>query len=273
MKINKNFIFDYTDYQAYLLDYIESLGPGKRGFRSLLADKIGCQRTFISQVLSGEAHFNLDHGASIAELLGHTEEEAHFLTLLIAHARAGTKTLRNQLQSQIQKIQQQRMKLKERFKAEEIASLEVKVKYYSSWLYGAVRVLITIPTFRTRMAIQSYFQVPQELLSEILNFLITNGLIIESNGQLRVTEKHLHLDGESDLVKKHHTNWRIKAMTSLDTAKREDLHYSGVHSLSKKDALKIREILVRALEESRSLMKDSPEECIQVLCMDWFPAR
>lgn len=270
MKINTNFIYNYLDYRTYLLDYMESLGPSKRGFRSLMADKMGCQKTFISQVLSGDAHFNLDHGASLSELLGHTEDEAHFLMLLIAYARAGSKTLRQQLQSQIKKIQQQRMKLKERFKTEEIASLEVKVKYYSSWLYGAVRVLTTIPAFRTRIALQNYFQVPPELLSEVLNFLVTNGLITETNGQLQITEKHLHLDGEADLVKKHHTNWRIKSIASLDNIKAEDLHYSGVHSLSKKDALKVREIFVKTLEDSRNLMKDSPEECLQVLCMDWF---
>lgn len=50
-------IFDYSDYKAFILSVDQSR---PRGFRKSLAAAIPCQTAYVSQVLNGGAHFNLE---------------------------------------------------------------------------------------------------------------------------------------------------------------------------------------------------------------------
>lgn len=266
----KNSVFDYDDYRAYLKQIIALKDGSSRGYRSFLADEIGCQRSFISQVLSSDAHFNLEHGDAIGKVLGLSNDEIDFFLLLISYSRAGTRDLRARFHAQIISIREKRMVLKNRFKENDTLSLEDKIEYYSSWLYGAIRVLVTIPQFQAREQIEKYLNTPKEQISSALEFLISRNLIREEKGKLITTEKHLYLGNDIKLISKHHTNWRIKAIESFDREKKADLHFSAVNSLSREDVLKIREKLSTVLEEIRTTIKNSNEECLYTLCLDLF---
>lgn len=263
-------IFEFDDYRAYLEAVIRFKDGSSRGFRSQLAERIGVQRTFVSQVLKGTAHFNLEHGEAISGVLGHTDEEANFFILLILFARAGTPPLRERLKSQIDETREKRRVLKNRFEQEEALSLEDRVEYYGTWLYGALRVLLTIPKYQSRQEVEKYFDLPQEQISAALEFLISRGLIAEVNGRLEATQKHMYLGNDSRLVAKHHINWKMRAIQSLDHEKKTDLHYSTVSSLSRKDVVKVREAIARTLEEIRNTVKESDPECLYTLCVDYF---
>ncbi len=263
-------VFDYQDYRKFLKDIIDLRDGQGRGFRSYLSQQIGVQRTFISQVLNGDAHFNLEHGEAVGRILSLTSEEIDFFLLLIAYARAGTFQLRERLQNQINTIKEARMVLKNRFKEKDTLTVKDKLEYYSSWLYGAIRVLVTIPQFQNRDSVERYFNLPREQVSAAIDFLISRGLISEDKGHLVPTEKHMFLGNDTKLVAKHHTNWRMRAIQSLDFERRTDLHFSAVNSLSREDVQKIRESLVKTIEDIRQTVKDSKEECLYTLCIDFF---
>lgn len=268
--MDKN-IFDYSAYRPYLNDYIAAQPQRGRGVRSQWAEKLGCQKTFISQVLHGDLDFNLEHAAALSRVLHHTHEESRFFLLLVLYARAGTKELREEFALQMQEIVAKRLVLKNRFhNKNQKLSDEDKLRYYGSWHFDATRVALTIPKFRTRDAIAAKLQISNERCSEILDFLCSTGLAEEKGDQYFVTEAQLFLGNSSALIVQHHTNWRIRAMQSFATEKPSDLHYSAVYSLSEKDSAEIRKMLTDHLEKIRNKVIASPEEKLYSFCLDFY---
>jgi uncharacterized protein (TIGR02147 family) len=263
-------VFDYDDYRAYLKDFIALKDGKSRGYKSYLAEQIGCQRTFISQVLNGDAHFNIEHGDAIGRTFGLADEEIDFLLLLILYGRAGTVQLRGRLMNQMKSIREARSILKNRLKEKDTLSLKDKMEYYSSWLYGAIRVLLTIPQYQSREAVERYFKVPKTQINAVLDFLLSRNLIAEKAGQLLATEKYMHLGNDLKLVAKHHTNWRMRAIQSFDFEQKTDLHFSAVYSFSREDVEKLRDTWVQAIENMRKTVKNSKEECLYSICLDFF---
>lgn len=81
----------------------------------------------------------------------------------------------------------------------------------------------------------------------------------------------LHLEKGSPDLPKHHVNWRLQALRSLDKKFPEDVHYSVVVSLSRSDAEKIRGMSVKFIEEVVALIRESRDEELHCLCLDFFP--
>jgi len=59
-------------------------------------------------------------------------------------------------------------------------------------------------------------------------------------------------------------------MESFDREDLHDLHYSSIVSLSMKDAIKLKDNLLERLEGDVKLIRDSAEEELYCLCLDWF---
>jgi hypothetical protein len=56
----------------------------------------------------------------------------------------------------------------------------------------------------------------------------------------------------------------------LDDLQDDNFHYSSVVSVSKKDAIRVREHLMKALVEMTEIIKPSKEEELVSLCLDMF---
>jgi uncharacterized protein (TIGR02147 family) len=263
-------VFDFQEYKAYLNAWIDSR-PGKgRGEKSRMAERSLCHAAYVSQVLQGHAHFTLEQSALISEYMGHSAEEEEFFLLLVQHGRAGNERLRKHFQTKIRQILDKRLVLKNRLNFKKTLSEENQAIFYSAWYYLAIYILLTIPQFRTREPIAHHLSLSMEKVSEVLTFLTSIGLAIEKNGQYSVGEVNFHVGEGSPMLAKHHTNWRLQAIQSLDRPQAGELHYSSVASASLKDIAKIRAILVRAIEETRSIIDPSPEEQLFCYNLDLF---
>lgn len=267
--MNKN-IFDFDDYKAYLLQKIASLPRRGRGFRLQIAEFIHCQKPFVSQVLKGDSHFSLEQGDRINRLLQHDQEESQYFLFLIEFARAGTESLREFFRLQLASISEKRLLLKNRIKSDGEISEAEKSKYYSSWIYGAIRVATTIPKLRSRTALARTLALPEEILLDALQFLEKSGIIERKGDEYFPASFNLHLGSDSSLIARHHTNWRLRTLDAITREKPSDLHFSGVVSISKKDATRIKSIFVDAIERSQEVVKESPEEELFVVCTDFY---
>jgi len=268
--MNKS-IFDFKDYKAFLNEWLLSQPNSGRGIRGKLGEAVGCQLSFVSQVLQGEAHFNLEHGERISQFLQHSEEETNFLLLLIQYARAGTENLRKHLKRQIEKVLEHRLTLKNRMSHEgEELSLEDRMRYYSSWHYGAIRVACSVPALRTKEALRKKLSLPIKQLNEALEFLLEKGILVLEGDQYIRTRRFMHLGNDSALITKHHTNWRIKAMQHFDREGENDVHYSAVVSLSKEDLKKLKTMCVDYISGLEKTIKASKEETLASVCLDFY---
>jgi len=269
----KTSLFDYSDYKHYIRYVLETRSETKRGERSRLAAFIGCHTAYISQVLKGSAHFSLEQGEQINLFFGHNKTQGLFFLLLIQWARAGTPALRQVFEEQLQSLKEKQFVLKDRLEFKKTLSREDQSIFYSSWHFGAIHVLVSIPGCHTERGMAKYLGLPVERVSAVLQFLLSVGLVVRKEGRYEVGTSHIHLEHDSPMISKHHVNWRLQAMHSLDQMRKPDLHYSSVISCSKADADEIRSVLVKAIEGVRAVVKESPNEEGFFYGIDFFGLR
>ncbi len=143
--------------------------------------------------------------------------------------------------------------------------------YYSSWVYAAVHMAVTIPQFQTRKALSQYLGISQNKISSALDFLIEAGLAESKNGdRFTATQNQTRLGNDSHNIIKHHSNWRTRALEYLDREEILDLHYSSVFSLSKNDIRKVKGLLLDLNQKNADIVKLSAEEELHAICIDFF---
>jgi uncharacterized protein (TIGR02147 family) len=263
-------VFDYIDYKLYLRDVIELRSDGKRGFRSELAKAAGVQLAFLYQVLKKEIHFNLEHAERLNRFLEHSQEERHYFLLLVQFARAGSESLREYFRDQMNVVHARRVVLKKRLKSERRLEPEDQMYYYSAWFYGAIRVAMSIPSLQSPEALSVRLKLSLNRVKKALNFLVSRGLAERRDDRYVQGNIQMHLGNDSAMISRHHSNWRIRAMASLDEEKSNDLHYSYVATLSKEDAVQIKALIVNYIEEVQKRIAPSKEETIYSFCVDFF---
>ena len=261
-------VFEYKDYKKYLAD-LENSGLYK-SFRSQLAKSAPCQNAYVSQVLNGSQHFNLEQLDGISDFLSISKDEKEHFFLLLQLARAGTPSLRKFFSEQIQRSVERHLSLHNRVPKGQELNHDDQITYYSEWYFSAIHVLVTIEKFATIEAIVERLKLPLSTVKSAVEFLLSSGLLIEKKGILGTGQARLHLSGDSPLTSRHHANWRLQTLQHFPKRTVSDLHYTSVATLSEKDSEAIREILIKAIQESKDVIRDSREENIFSLHVDFY---
>lgn len=262
-------IFDFDGYKKYIAARLPTQGKS-RGLRAKLAQTLGCQGAYVSQVLNGFTHFSLEHAAMIDTFLEHGREESHYFMLLVHRDRAGTKKLREYYNRQMGEVVKRRQIVAERVQSGGALPKQVALTYYQSWYYAAIHVLLLVSRFQSRELLSERLRLPLVAISEAVDFLIRAGLVEETRGKLRSSNRRLHLGEDSLLLSKHHLNWRLQALQSLDRKTDQDLHYSGPLALTEENATAIRTLLLNAIESTEQILTKPGEEDAFCLILDFF---
>lgn len=265
-------VFDFSDYRAYLEAKTGAEGT-RKGVKAAMAKVLNCQPTYVSQIVHGRAHLSLEQAQVLNKFFSHSKDEAFFFLLLVQKDRAGTKELTEHFQEQIDESLRRRLVLTKRLGPKEVLSEIHQATYYSSWLYAAVHIALTIPELRTREALSQYLSVPLRKITETLDFLVSTGLVQETSSGFSVAQAQIRLGNDSKNILKHHTNWRLQAAESLDWEQISDLHYSGVVSLSREDIIKVKNIFLDSIKSAQAVIKDSPEQELCAIAIDLFNLR
>lgn len=263
-------IFETNNYKTYLDDKLKADPKGARGGRSRLARFLNCQPGYVSRVLSGSAHFSLEQAEAVNRFLGHTEDESSQFLMQVERDRAGTPQLRGYFDKQLKLGRDRHLNMKERFKIENKLTEIEKNLYYSSWLYAAIHVFATVPKFQDPTTLAAHLKMDLGKLNGIIEDLSKMGLLQVQRGKISVGTARIHLGSDSPLILRHHANWRLQAIRSLERETEKNLHYSSVVSLSAEDIVKIKTILIKSIESIKRVVRDSPEEEVACLSLDFF---
>ncbi|OFZ78523.1 MAG: hypothetical protein A2583_05565 [Bdellovibrionales bacterium RIFOXYD1_FULL_53_11] len=263
-------IYEFTDYKKYINTRIKESPHRGHGMRLKLAGVLNCYSGYISQILNGNAHLSIEQADLANRFFGHTNEESDFFICLVQLERAGTVSLKKYFKNKIDQMMERQLNLKNRLKIKQHLTIEDQAVYYSAWYFAVIHIMVTVPQYQNREAMARTLGLPLKKVSEVLRFLASVGLVVEENGRYRIGTERIHLPADSPLVSKHHANWRQKAMQSLDRDPDSDLHYSSVVSLSARDIVKIKSMLVKSIEEIKSVVKESKEETVQCFSLDFF---
>lgn len=263
-------IFEFNEYKDYLNHFVG--GAGKRtGHRLKLAQACGCNSAYISQVLNGSSHISLEQAQKANRFLKNTKEESHYFLMLVQKARAGTHELKAYFNEQIEFIQTQRLNLKNRMQMKSMTT-ENQAIYYSHWYFAAIHVALAIPSLQTKLSISDFFNLPQEKVGDVLEFLQATGLAQYENGKYLVGSVQIHLGSDSPNISKHHSNWRNQAIVSLDRSLADDVHYSAAITLSKKALSEVQKHLVDQLKNAIEIVTKNtePDEECYAINLDLF---
>jgi len=263
-------VFNFTDYKKYLSEKLAEIGKTERGLKQKVADHIGCQASYLSQVLNGKPDFTLDQAFKLNQVLHHDKVEAKYFILLVELSRAATKELKTFFLDQIKELQQMRFDLKKRLRDTDHISNEDANKYYSTWFYSAIHIALAIPEYQNSKALSQKLHLPEDIVVEVIRFLESCGLIENIKGQYQFTKKRIHLDRNSDFVHRSHINWRSQSLQSVEKNLKSDLHFSTVFAVSKDDFENIKEVFIQAIESARKIMPPSPSEEICAITLDVF---
>lgn len=263
-------IFEFDDYKDYLRSLEETRSAVQRGFRSRLAEELGCKSAYISNVLNNDAHFSLEQAFKVAKFLGIDEQERKYLLALVEYARAGTKELRDYFAHEIRELRERSLNLKDRVAQSTVLSPEAQALYYSHWMYAAIHMLTTIKSYRDPLAIVGALNLPEEAVRSAIVFLLSAGLVQERSGKLVPGVVQIHLPKNSNHIRQHHTNWRLAAIDSLVQIEKNDIHYSTVSTLSRADAEKIKAHFVKEIESYTQRIQPSPEETLYGFNLDFY---
>jgi uncharacterized protein (TIGR02147 family) len=262
-------LFDYKDYRAYLRNSLPVSGEG-RGARAKLAAHLHCQTSFISQVFNDRVHLSLEQAILVSDFLRHSEDEKKFFMLLVHKDRAGTLPLITHYQKEIELILHSREIIKNRIKIETQLQPEDQEVYYSSWHYLAIHILSALPRFKNAHDIAQRLRLPKALVDRCLKFLLERGFVKEFGGALGIGKTRIHLDRHSPLFPRHHSSWRMRSIQAVDEEDRDNLFYSGVIGIAAADYQKLKEILLRAIENTEEIIRDSKEDEAYCIGIDLF---
>jgi uncharacterized protein (TIGR02147 family) len=263
-------VFDFSSYKAYLEFADQSRKSFQRGFRSKLAEAIGCQSGYISHVMNGNAQLSLEQGLKAAIFLGLKPKERKYFLRLIEWERAGTPELKAEFVDELRALKDEYLNIKERVGDSVLLTESEQSHYYSSWLYLAVHVASSLPGNADLKSIAEALKISEEVVGRVLLFLIQTGIIQESKGKLKPGLTQVHLNRESPLIRQHHTNWRIAAIQSLANDDKTDIHYSTVSTLSKADVEILKAEMTKLIEKYVETVKPSKEEVMYGFNMDFY---
>ena len=264
-------VFDFKNSRDFLKKLIKSQPKNGHGTRSKWAEAMGCQPAYVSHILNGLYEISSEQAEKLSTHLALNKEEKEFFIMLVQKDRAGTNSLKIFFEKLILEKIEQRESIRNRMKIKSNLSIEDQAIYYSKWLYSAVHIILTIPEYQSSPdSIAKYFNQDLFTIRQILDFLETRSLITLKNGKYFVENNFLFINKDSPLFSHQQNFWRQKAIESIYKNKKQDIHFASLFTISESDIKKIKDILLKSIEETTEVIKPSKEEKLYAICMDMF---
>jgi len=263
-------LFDYKDYRAYLQDLCQA-PKVKRGYQASLAKAAGCQASYFSQVLRGNAHLTEDQVVAIAEELSLTTHETDHLLILLRLNKAGTKKLRDYLERSASSSKAKRRDLSTKVAATNfIQSGEDLAQYFNSWIPSVIHVLTGSSKFQTIESIAKRLNLPESKVRETLLFLLEKGFVKKEENHFKFQGGTIHFTKDSVWQPALQSTRRQLALNSIAVNPAEALHFSSVFTITPEDKSKVQELLSEAIRKADQVVADSGTEELCCICVDFF---
>ncbi len=265
-------VYDFSSYKEYVLARVKAMPRGGHGQFMKMAKHIGANPVVVSQVMKGDRDFSEEQALRLADFFGLTTMESEYFMRLVAMDKAGTHDLKRFHREALAALKRQAHATKNRVAAFQELDDSTKSIFYSDWIYGAVRLLTTIEKFHTADAIAEHLDLSHSRVNEIVEFLISVGLVKKEGDHLEIGVRSTHLDAQSRLVNNHHRNWRIRGLQALNTRTPDDLFYTAPCTLSHDDFMILRKEMVEVIASLTRRVPNSEPQTLACFNIDWFKA-
>jgi uncharacterized protein (TIGR02147 family) len=259
--------FEARDYREVIQKKVS-----KRGEISKLVSALKLDSGYVSRVLRGQGDLTPEQGFALANYFRFSELETRYFVLLVQYARAGTRELKEHHARELAEL---------RLKASRAAlesdptalvrelSSELKSAYYSNWAYLAIGMATDIEGLKTIKRLAERFNLPEERVREILDFLCQHELCVQ-RGREYDYKGSTFLEKGSPIVSQHLTNWRLKAIEHLPRRTPADFHTTAVATVLHQDRKRVFDLVQKARADFLEIACDSKPETLTCFNLDWF---
>jgi uncharacterized protein (TIGR02147 family) len=263
-------IFDFKAYKPFTLAWIKSREGLGRGQLTRIAKHLEIHSTMMTHVFRGSANLSLEQALKLADFFSLNELETDYLVSLVQLERAGDKRTREFCLAKVDELRIKKLNLSNRINVQNELSDADRARYYSSWMYSYLRLLTAVTRFQSEEALAKESRLPLSKVREATEFLKSRGLCIEKNGRLEFGPVPTYVESSSPLVARHHLNWRQVAQEKFDRLSKEDLVFTYPTVISETDFEKLREKLVKVIDDFKKTCDESPSENLYCLNIDWL---
>lgn len=258
----------YADGYKDILKDLISKRP--RGEIARIAEHLDVASTLLSQVLSGTRHLTLEQSFAVTKYFDLANLEKDYFLASVHKDRAQDIELKNYWSMKQKEIITVSQSVKNKVKANFELDDSAKAKFYSSYLFSAIRLFCSIGKGKTLSEICEKFKLGRQKAQTIVNFLSENGLIVEKNGLYIMGAQSTHVPKESDFVYRHHANWRMKSLNRLDEVKESELSFTAPCSLDKTTFESLKSDILELIEKAANKVSKAPSEEVACLTIDLF---
>jgi uncharacterized protein (TIGR02147 family) len=265
-------LYAYTDYRAYLRDYIAFKKANNGGFSlKIIADRAGFKaRDYILRVMNGTRNLSQSGCFKLSEALQLSEKETEYFINLVAFNQAETPREKEFFYAKMAEICKHGKQQKIR---------QEQFEYFSEWYYSALRSILPVMNFKEDYAAIGRFLSPPLTASQVekaITFLIDLELLCrDTDGNYQVTSSQLTAGDavRSVAMMRFHKQSLDLARRALENVPHDERDFTGVTmSLSSKGFEKVRdEIALFRKKVMNVAEQDTDEERAFQLNLHLFP--
>lgn len=129
--------------------------------------------------------------------------------------------------------------------------------------YWLCNIATSIKDLQEIESLSNKFNLPQELIENVVTFLTKHDYVKEEKGKVIFKNPPTYTSKDSMLVPIHHNSWRQKAYLDSLQFQKDSLHYTMVQSISKTDFLRIKDLVLRTIEDYEKIA--APSDCEEMI--------
>ncbi len=230
-KITEKF-YKLNSFSGAVKFLLESMPKNGWGVSVKLAEFLGVTTPVMSQFVTGLKTPNSDQAFQIAKFFHLNKLETEFLITLVEYERSANHQSKDYKYQKLENLRLESKKVSQILNDNQELNESLKLKFYSHWGYSAVRLFCStnskgVPEDELR----KHFPELKTKLSEILDFLLENHLILrEANGFI-IGPAKTFVSKNSIHAVNHLRNWRMRSLEKSGHHNERELMYTSVMSI------------------------------------------
>lgn len=255
------------DYKEVLKDLLDSK---PRGESSRLSEYLGVAPALVSQVLTGERHITTEQAFLITNYFNLSENEVDYFLAAVQKSRAANEQLKKYWSNKLKSIKSEGLSVRQNIGRQKELTDAEKAKFYSSYLYSAIRLFCSVDGGQSLEGICKKFGIGSRKATAILNFLLDTNLIFKEGDVYVMSVQSTFVPKESEFVHRHHTNWRMKGLSIMDEVKDPELFYTCPCSLDEETFESLKKDILELISKTVKKTHAAPAKKIACLNIDLF---
>lgn len=268
-------VFEYNNYRDALENEIVQKKQKGHGLTyTLLAEKTGVQKTYLTNVFKNRAHFSTDQIYSIGKALSLSSSEIKYLELLLEKERSGLALRKRELEKQIKTLRTQNQKAERKIKSQVLKNdIDHIAPYYLEPFSQIIHLMMDLDEPKSIDEMANSLNTSKEHIYRVIEMMLGLGYLKKSKeGEYKVVKKNFFLSKDSFIHAPHLSLLRLRSvdhLLKLDSGIKESFSLS--FSADEETFRKIRDEFLKFLENCEELIRPAPAKQVYQLNLDLFP--